>query len=247
MTWLVTIAIACLGLIGGGMGMFAIGNLFVRWYRIPSFEGASGYFVIGLTTLGAVGGFLLAALGARLGYSLGNATWVAQAVGGVVAVVGSLGIVLAVGYARLDSEPLLDGRKILVAWELRLPVEGTDVYLPRGNPSEWPEKELMLQLVAVRQHKPVGSREAAFDRAAFHRVEGQWILPATTPLFSSLGEYCVNLTLGGRDDGFWPPMRASTHPGYLEWSAWHRTNKSSSARDDAHAIMYRFRFAPSQS
>ena len=45
-----SLPIAALGLLGGGF----IGNACVRWYRVSSFEGGSGYFVIGLALLGAV-------------------------------------------------------------------------------------------------------------------------------------------------------------------------------------------------
>lgn len=241
MSWLVTFFAGILGMVGAGLGMFAIADACVKWYRISSFEGGSGYFVVGLTLLGAIVGFVLSIIAARLAFAYIGHDWYIQ-LGAALATVGaSLVVVLALAYIGVDRTPELGGQGIVIAWEIRLPAEGTDEFGPRGDPRDWPDEELRLQLVSVAGHKPRGSSEAVFDRAAFREENGQWILPARVPLFTSRGELCVNLTLGGRDDGFWPLMRPTPHPSYFEWSEWYRTNKGRDKSDDASAVMYRFK------
>ena len=239
MSWVITLIAGLVGMLSGGAGMFAIANVCVKWYRVSSFEGGSGYFIIGLTIVGGLGGFVLSMIAARLAHSFIGPQWYSQ-VGGAFAVVAAvLAIVLAVAYLGVDTIPEIDGRGVVVAWEIRLPAE--DEFAPHSDPREWPDEELRLELVSVANHNPRGSREGEFDRTAFRLEDGQWILSARVPLFTSKGEFCVNLTLGGRDDGFWPAMRPALSPAYFEWSDWSCTNKGSDKPDNA-AVMYRFKY-----
>lgn len=241
MSWLLTIATGVLAALAGGGGMLAISNACVKWYRISSFEGGSGYFVVALTLLGGIVGFIVGIIAARVGIAwLGN-HWYAQLGTGLGTVAALLCVVLAVAYLRVDHTPELGGRGLVLAWEVRLPQPG-DEFGPRGTPSEWPESELKLQLVSVVGNNPKGSANADFDRGAFRQENNQWILPARVPLFTSRGKFCVNLTLGGRDDGFWPPVSADPPESGFEWSSWYRTNKGLSKGSDEQAVMYRFKY-----
>jgi hypothetical protein len=241
MSWVFTFVAAILGMVAGTLGMFAIANACVQWYQISSFEGGSGYFVVGLSLLGAIGGFVLAIIAARLACAFVGPQWYSQ-IGGSLAIVSiALLIVAAISYGGMDRVPELDGKGIESVWEIRLPVEGNSEDAPARDPRDWPEEELRLELVSVSNHKPRGFRRAEFDRDAFRQEDGQWIIVARVPLFTSKGEFCVNLTLGGRDDGFWPAMRPVAAPGYFQWSAWTRTNKSGNQADDRAAVMYRFK------
>lgn len=243
MTWLTMLLAGLLAAIVGGAGMLAIATLCVKWYRISSFEGGAGYYVIGLTLLGIIGGFIAGCLAARFGVGYAGDRWTVQLGWGVGAVAVLLAIVLIITYMAADHVPDKGGRGLAVAWEIRLPAESPDApFGPRGNPADWPDEELKLQLVSVVGRNPRGSELAAFDRAAFRQENGQWILPARVPLFTSKGQFCVNLTLGGRDDGFWPPFNGFPHPSQFQWSDWLRTNKGRDKPADAAATMYRFRF-----
>lgn len=243
MSWLLTFATAIVSAILGGVGMFAIASAGVKWYRISSFEGGSGYYVMFLMLFGAIGGFVAGLIAARVGYAQWSHDWHAQIVSGVGSVLALLVVTLACFYLGADHVPEQGGRGLVVAWEVRLPApDDADLFAPKGNPADWPENELRLQLVSVRNHKPIGSGEAQFDRAAFRKEDKQLVLPARVPLFTSKGEFCVNLTLGGRDDGFWPRLSAFPTDIDFQWTPWYRTNKSMGKPDDTQAVMYRFRF-----
>jgi hypothetical protein len=43
-----------------------VANLAAGWYRVSSFEGASGYFVVGLALLGLPGGMIVGIVTARM-------------------------------------------------------------------------------------------------------------------------------------------------------------------------------------
>jgi len=242
MSWLVSLATALLSGVVGGAGMFGIAHLGVKWYRISSFEGGSGYYVIFLTLFGAIGGFVAGLVAARVGSAHWSHDWHAQLVSGTGSVLGLLTITLGIFYLGADHEPERGDRGLRVAWEIRLPAPSADdPFAPKGNPAVWPDDELRLQLVSVVRGKPRGYENATFDRASMRQENGQWVLPARVSLFTSKGEFCVNLTLGGRDDGFWPRLATSPVEGDFQWTPWYRTNKGAGKARDADAVMYRFR------
>lgn len=238
MSWGITLVAGLLGALAAGAGMLAIANACVRWYRITSFEGASGYFVIGLTLAGGLVGLVLSIVAARVACTQLGPGFGVQVGGALTAVAAALALVLAGTFLGADRTPDLGGRGVVIAWEVRLPATETDAVDPR----QWPDEELRLQLVSVANRKPRGSADATFERDAFRLEDGQWILPARVPLFTSKGQLCVNLTLGARRDGYWPTMRPSPLPAYSEWSRWERTNAGRNEPSDATAVMVRFRF-----
>lgn len=242
MSWLTTLLVGILGSVVGGGGMFGIALLCVKWYRISSFEGGFGYFVIGLALLGAMGGLFVSILAARIAHHAVSSHWSSQFVASLVAEGFVLLSVLLIAYWGVDHIPQVSGKAIDVVWEIRLPREGNDLFYPPGPPASWADEHLRLELVSISNHKPRGWEIARFDREAFRQENEQWILVAKVPLFTSKGEFCVNLTVGGRDDGFWPTMKPIPNASSFEWSVWYRTNKSMDRSVDESSLMYRFRF-----
>lgn len=102
MSWLVTFASSLVGMILGGAGMFAIAHACVQWYRISSFEGQSGYFIVGLTLLGAIGGFLVALIAARIACVWLGQQWYNQTGFALAMVVVALVFTLVLCYLGID-------------------------------------------------------------------------------------------------------------------------------------------------
>ena len=119
--WLVAIAVS---LLTGLVGMFSLGCLgivWVEWYAISSFEGASGFFVVGMALLGGFLGGIVGIAAATLvalrkgrvrfvsllGYAWGSwlallvvATGVSWACAGFPFAIGGDGVVADVEYAH---------------------------------------------------------------------------------------------------------------------------------------------------
>ena len=83
MSWLASIAIALLtaavGLMLGGY----LASLAVGWYRVSSFEGGAGYFVVGLALVGfvvglALGLFVSRVVAVSVGFGFWNAFFASQ-------------------------------------------------------------------------------------------------------------------------------------------------------------------------
>jgi len=240
MSWLITVLTGIFSGLAGGLGMFAMAQASVGWHRISSFEGKSGYFVAGLTLVGGLGGFILGMIGARLGYALILPVWWVQLVVALAGVSIAVGGITLISYCLADFPPTHDGKPIDIRWEIRLPIAQMEKPV-------WPDKEMRLQLVSFVGWgpRPVGAKDAQFSCEAFRMEQGQWILPCRVPLYTSKGQFCVNLTMGGRDDGFWPQLCPRPQREYWDWSPWCRTNKSADL-SESDATMYRFKLNVSE-
>lgn len=213
MSWLSSILVSfltgALGLLFGGFIM----NLCVSWYRVSSFEGKSGYAIVGVAFLGGIAGFFLGLVVTRVvagGAEPSALKGFGYACGSVVAVA-----LIALGFCRLGADlvPTLNGRDLELAIEVRCPKgfvlpagadehgykPSAEIYLPRGR--RLPTAELRLQ-------------EAV-------QADGHWIVPATLPLTtSSSGKF-----LSARFDKttsliFNLPLRSKPEDSDLQWSAW---------------------------
>ena len=92
MSWLLSIFVGLLTAVAAGLEAGYVADLCVGWYRISSFEGASGYFVVFMGLLGAVVGLVIgivSSLWSRpnffrgLGSALGAIAVLALLVGGL--------------------------------------------------------------------------------------------------------------------------------------------------------------------
>src|SRR6185436_5669278 len=126
MSWLASFVVALLtaavGLVLGGY----LASLAVGWYRVSSFEGVSGYFVVAFALLGfvvgLVGGLVVSRVGAAsFGFGFWRAFLTSQ-----LTVVGLA--VIAGGIARLaaDVPPSIGGEHMLLVVEIRWPASATE-------------------------------------------------------------------------------------------------------------------------
>jgi hypothetical protein len=203
MNWLASIGIALITCVLGLVCSGGIAALCVEWYRISSFEGKSGFFIITIALLGGIAGFLIGLAATRLaaaGVSPGFMKCLGYAAGAVIALA-----LLALGLCRLcaDIEPKIDGRELELAVEIRCPKNfalptvldeygaTAEVYLPGGR--RQPSAPLQL------------------DKAA--NVDGFLTVTATVPLSTSVSrkflsvrfdrEHSVMFALPSRPDREW--------------------------------------------
>jgi len=66
MSWVRSIGVALLTSIATLFGAGAVAALAVDWYNISSFEGGSGFFVVGMALLGGFAGFLVGLVVSRV-------------------------------------------------------------------------------------------------------------------------------------------------------------------------------------
>jgi hypothetical protein len=209
--WLVHIFIA---LVVAGLGLFAggfVGDRCVHWYRVSSFEGGSGFFVIGLALVGGfVGGLVglitAAVRGARTAPEHFQSCGVAA---GILA--GLTLLTLALCRVFADVAPELDGRPLVLEVEVRLPVGATPA---TNGPST-------VTLSALRDHTVVRSREGLLHPENARLDQGRWIVPGDVPLFTESRTRSIDFALADTPlTGFVLPLPARPGREFLEWSKW---------------------------
>ena len=214
MSWLASLLVALLtAAIGLVLGGFIASNA-VSWYRISSFEGGSGYFVVSIALLGFIVGFVIGLVAARIvaasahpGFwrALG---WSQLTLIGIAAIAG--------GIARLSADvaPRLNGEELLLAVEIEWPATQTTSPARDTTPRH-------LRLYSSRNHVARTSRDGALWMEDAHLVDGRWVVPGAVAVFTSRGDRVLTVepTFDGMN-GFLVPLPAWPKEAQLAWSEW---------------------------
>lgn len=214
-----------------------IANLSVGWYRISSFEGKSGYFVVGMALLGLMVGLLIGIITSRI-VAGGAQPGFLKALGlSQLIVVGLVGVIGGTARLLADVPPTLGGQELLVAVEIRWPAGQP---LPeQADTAEW-----RLRLGSSASQTMRASETGPLWREDARQEEGRWIVPGAVTLFTGRGQRTIDvLPEGILDRGFLVPLPARPGAEFLEWSAW-----LPRAREGepplAEGVRYRFRVVP---
>jgi len=237
MHWLyyliLALPVAGQGLLGG----FHIGERCVRWYRISSFEGGSGYFVLGLALAGGVVGLVTGLVTAGI---LAPRTGVEHlrtlgvAVAGVLALWGML---LGICWSLADIPPDIRGRTLTLEVELRLPVGAAMPVETAGD--TW------MELHSVTGDRVRRSERGTLELARARLEQGRWIVPGSVSLFTTRGKRAVGFQMdGARLPGFQVPVPGRPGPSLLEWSGWLPQPPASHPPWPDSQPSYRFRLQP---
>jgi hypothetical protein len=214
MSWPASLAVA---LLTGVLGLVAAGyvmSLCVRWYRISSFEGGSGYAVIGVALVGGVAGTVLGLVVARMVAGEGFSGFL-KAFG----VAGGLALALAavaawIARSLADVPPTIDGRELELDVEIRLPVD-VKSSPAAGSGESWTE------LHSVSGGTVRKSVRGDLRPAEARLEDGRWIVPGSVRLFTTRGKRSLGIHLHGEAlTGYLLPLPAEPGPEHEEWSPW---------------------------
>lgn len=234
MTWFISLFIGLLtAILGCGSALF-IATKCVRWYRISSFEGGSGYFVVLMGLFGIVIGMVVGTVAARfavtgehvhflrgLGYAFGSLVSLAL-------------VVLAACRLGADLPPEIDGKSLELAIEVRAPRGFTmPVVLDKYG------AHVCIDL-------PGGKRQpqTKLDLDGARQVDGQWIITATVPLETSSSNKYVRTYFNKDIDGFFRlGLRSRPTSKNFEWSPWIESawNASRPRPDAQDALFMRYK------
>lgn len=235
MGWVGSVFLGILTAVVGAILAGFVANSAVGWYRVSSFEGGAGYFVVAMGLLGAIGGLIVGIATSRIlaaGHPGGF-----KALGLALAVTS--GVILLIGLvARLlaDVPPRLDGEELLLAVELRWPEGRSLEPAPAG---QW-----WLSLGSSSGGTRRASREGPLWREDARLEDGRWIVPGAVEVFTSRGQRVLQVEPDGiLDHGFQVPLPARPGRRQLEWSEWlPRPRPGDAPLPDG--FRYRFRVVP---
>lgn len=238
MHWLVyflaSLPAAAVGLVCGGF----VASKCVRWYRISSFEGGSGYFVVFMALLGAAAGLITGLVTAGVMKPDGAAAhWgMAGTAAGAVLVIAAF--ILMSCRLMADIPPRLGGRELLLEVEIKLPAGMKPP--PAGDTKD---HTLTLHSVAGRTVRKSKSGQWLPELARLE--DGRWIVPGSAHLFTERGNRSLSVRLHAEDViGYL--IRLPARPGrkYLEWSEWGPRPRPPHPPWPESKPSYRFRIQP---
>jgi hypothetical protein len=215
MSWIASFVVAILTAIVALFCAGTVSSLAVDWYRISSFEGGSGFFVIGNALLGGIGGFVVGLIAARV-----VAGWPG---GGFMKGLGvACGLVLAtslaatgIAYFAADIPPTIEGEELFMAVEIKWPAD-PKVAGPRDLGGV-PQLRIGATSGSVARLLEPGPAFVEDVR----QEGGRWILPGVVPIFTRRGGRLLDL--GANDKtiaGFLVPLPRNPGQPEREWSDW---------------------------
>lgn len=235
MGWLLSIVVA---LLTGVLALFVAGivaNLCVGWYRISSFEGGSGYFVVFMALAGGMAGSVVGLIVARVVANSARAGFLNALAASAAAVLLIAAVIAGVARLLADVPPTIDGQRLLLEVELRWPASGG------------PEPPAMKGVGAVTLGSATvgktmrASREGPLWMERATRVDGRWVAPGAVEIFTSRGARLLDARVGTeRLAGFVMPLEGAPGRDSLDWSEWLPKAKAGAAPLPGQ-FSYRFR------
>jgi hypothetical protein len=214
MSWIASFGIALLTGIFTLFGAGTVAGLAVDWHNLSSFEGAAGFFVVGMALVGLIGGFVIGFVVSRVEARQTRPRF-AKALGmsgGAVAVI--LAAIAAASWMLADIPPQIDGEELFLLTEIRWPEAGA---APPDALSGVPYLRLgALRGSVVRrlEHGPLFIEDVRQD-------EGRWVLPGAVPIFTSRGGRLLDFGAGDASiRGFMVPLPRYPGDAQRQWSAW---------------------------
>ncbi|MGC4071615.1 MAG: hypothetical protein QM760_03725 [Nibricoccus sp.] len=213
MNWLLSIVISLLTGAAGLFGTAFLSTFLIRWFRISSFEGGSGYYAAALSILGGIVGLFVGLVCARVVAALPNPGFL-KALGASLGT--SLAILLTIALiCRLcaDIAPRMNGKALKLAIEIKSPaglsgpLRGSDRYdafasieLPDGGKSR---SSGSIKLQSARQ------------------VEGRWFFKTTMELQTSARTKRLRVFLNDEHDLLFNlPLPSQPRKEHTDWSDW---------------------------
>lgn len=214
MGWLGTVGIAVLTAAFGALLSGIVAGLAVDWYRISSFEGGSGYFVIFIALGGLLGGLLIGVVSARV-VAAGAAPSFGKGLGyALLIVLGLAGSVAGVSRWLADVPPTRDGEQLMLLFELRWPAA------QKASPAT-DSVARALELGALSGGSLRTSKQGPLWMEDARQEDGRWVVPGAVELFTNRGTRVIRLEpeVAGAP-GWLLPMEGNLATRHFSWSEW---------------------------
>lgn len=210
MSWPGSIGVAAVCGLAGLLLAGLIANACVDWYRVSSFEGKAGFFVVFVALAGGLAAAAIGLVTARVVAVGAELTWLKTSGLALGVTVGVSGIATLLCWLAADIAPTLDGKEL----EVELEVRG-----PRGF--SLPEPDEYGASAGV--YLPGGRRLPTVQLRAsdFTSVDGQLHLRVTVPLTTSAAQKFMQLRLNAQHNLLFSlPLRSRPRAEDCEWSTW---------------------------
>lgn len=213
MRWIVSIVIGILTAVAGAFAVGTVAAGCVEWYRISSFEGQSGYFVVFMGLLGIAFGFVTGAVTGALTHRAGAKGFFRSLGLSLAIVLGITGTAAGVCWLAADRPPTINGHFLDLAFEVRSP------RTVREKPQDAPDG---LKVLLYAGGKSVWYAALDFEHA---RIESdQWVTPGLVAMVSSKPDRQLAVWTGSGAAQYLP-LDLPPKPRTVDeaWSEWKKT------------------------
>jgi len=213
MSWPTSILIAFLNAAFGAVGAGIVGSMCVDWYRVPSREGQSGYFIIFFGLLGIVGGLIIGLIATRI-VAAGAAPGIAKGLGYTVgSTIGLLVVIAGFAWFAADLPPTISRHGLVVEFEVRCPA-GFEIPREAKPGDAW-------SIYVTADHGDRLQRSGQLRVKDARQVDGRWIIPATVALATSDSGKSIGVSIPQRETQYYNfPLPGKPTKRDMEWSAW---------------------------
>ncbi|MEO6527440.1 MAG: hypothetical protein ABIP93_12495 [Gemmatimonadaceae bacterium] len=214
MSWPLSILVAVISAAVGCVVAGFVAMLCVDWYRISSFEGKSGYYVVFIALIGLVAALLIGLATSRVVAGSAHPGFL-RALGYSLVIVLGIALVIVVP-ARLSADvpPRIAGEELLLVVEIRWPPAQATSPAADTAPRS-------LTLHSVANHVARKSKVGPLWMKDAHRVDGRWIVPGAVEVYTSRGDRLLELEPAPvKGMAFLVPLPAYPRKAQLEWSEW---------------------------
>jgi hypothetical protein len=238
MSWLLTFSVGIFAAAAGCVGAVVLAGFCASWYRISSFEGASGYYVVGIAVVGLLGGFAIGIVAARIVAARPEPGFLKAFAASLGTLGGLLAVSAVLAWLGADFAPRLEGKNLVVEVEVKLPPSMAA-----------PSKELPFYSRSVTITADSGARHQSsgeLDVEKARSAGGRWIVPGSAYLGTSDPGKSLGVKVGEVSQFFRFPLAGKPTRRDMEWGPWLTEATTSSLQPipptDAMAVRYRVQF-----
>lgn len=216
MTWFGTIVTAILtGALGCVVGGY-VANLSVRWYRISSFEGGAGYYVVALALGGLLAGIVIGVIVSRAVAASASPGFFKGLGISLLTMLLLVGVTGGVARLKADVPPTIDGEELELIVEARWP--STQAESPANVPGV-----SYLELASVSgSHVQRMAKRGALWKEDAKLVDGRWTVTGAVALYTSRGTPSLDIALNDSSrTGFILNLPGSPSASNFEWTEWY--------------------------
>ncbi len=214
MSWAASFLIAFITGVFGVVVSGVVADAYTNWYHIPSRDGTASYLVVAIAVLGGLVSSLLGLIIANVVAWNANPSFLKAAIISWVAVLLVNGFVALVLYLFADIPPRIDGDRLRLEIEIRLPMD------QQIAPNELQgDAEFVLGSVVNQTQRAFKTGELKISQ--LRHENGRWIVPAEVLLFTSRGLRSISARIGEESLAeFIVPLPAYPDKQYESWSDW---------------------------
>ncbi len=213
MNWPLSFVIALLTGIAGLFGTAFLTNFLIRWFRISSFEGNSGYYAAALSILGGIAGLFVGLICARIVAAQPNPGFL-KALGVSLGTAASILVIIAIA-CRLcaDVAPRIAGKSLKLILEIQAPA---NLALPL-DPEDARNAYAAIELRYGGKSRSSGS----LDLHPARRVGDRRLFTAAFPLQTSARAKLLRVFIHRENDPLFDlPLPSKPTKQHLAWSEW---------------------------